>query len=279
MWSPWYTLHKTFAGLRDAYRFTGNRTALELEIRFARWADGIVGQMNDAQVQRMLNTEFGGMNEVFADLYADTGDPRWLVLSYKFEHRAFTEPLKRHQDNLAGKHVNTQEWDHSATELAAQRERQRTLEATTVGFAQPGEMQAERDANMQGEDTEPILLQGRPGPRGAKWFSFDLPVDSAHPMALVVTYNHDEWQERRFDVLVDGVRVGEQTIERRGPVRFFDVEYAVPAETVRGKQKVTVKFQAASGSEIGAVFGIRMIRFDSRGRIVPGSPSLNPIKP
>src|SRR5215467_3043946 len=35
LWSPWYTLHKTFAGLRDAYRFTGNRTALDVEIRFA----------------------------------------------------------------------------------------------------------------------------------------------------------------------------------------------------------------------------------------------------
>ena len=108
MWSPWYTLHKTCAGLRDAYRFTGNRTALEIEINYAKWAEGIVGRMSDAQVQRMLNTEFGGMNEVFADLYADTGDPRWLSLSYKFEHHAFTEPLKRHQDNLAGKHGNTQ---------------------------------------------------------------------------------------------------------------------------------------------------------------------------
>ena len=66
-------------------------------------------------------------------------------------------------------------------------------------------------------------------------------------MALVVTYNHDEWQERTFDILVDGVRVGEQTIERRGPMRFFDVEYPVPAELVKGKQKVTVKFQADPG--------------------------------
>jgi DUF1680 family protein len=634
MWSPWYTLHKTFAGLRDAYRFTGNRTALELEINYAKWAEGILGRMSDAQVQRMLNTEFGGMNEVFADLYADTGDPRWLALSYRFEHRAFTEPLKRHQDDLAGKHGNTQvpkmigslarfaytgdpgdgyaasffwdevvqhhsyatgghgkdeyfgepdklsdrvdgrtaetcnvynmlkmtrqmfalrpdahyadfheralfnhilasqdpqdgwacymvpvgrgvqheyerdmldggftcctgssmeshalhgfglyygsgdnlwvnlyapstadwkeagvrlsmetefpegdtatlrltvarpkeitialrrpywadtdfsvkvngepvdpellsapasggggrrggfgsapkaswfvqlkrtwktgdtiaatlpktlrleplpdnprrvailwgplvlagdlgpeegrrrggdhgevpvfvgaerpvtdwlkpqpdkpgcfrtqgvgkdrevdfvpfyrlhrrtyaiywdlftpqEWDQRAAELAAERERQRKLEAATVGFAQPGEMQAERDANMQGEDTEPLRLQGRAGRRGAKWFSFDLPVDPAHPMALVVTYNHDEWQERKFDILVDGVRVGEQTIERRGPMRFFDVEYAVPADVLKGNQKVTVKFHAGSGSEIGTVFGIRMIRADA----------------
>ena len=108
MWSPWYTLHKTYAGLRDAYRFTGNRTALELELGFAAWAEGIVSRLSDSQVQRMLNTEFGGMNEIFADLYADTGDRRWLELSHKFEHRAFTEPLQRHQDNLAGQHGNTQ---------------------------------------------------------------------------------------------------------------------------------------------------------------------------
>jgi hypothetical protein len=156
-----------------------------------------------------------------------------------------------------------QEWEQRATELAAERERQRKLEAATVGFAQPGEMQAERDANMQGEDTEPLRLQSRPGRRGGKWFSFDLPVDPAHPMALVITYNHDEWQERKFEVLVDGARVGEQTIERRGPMRFFDVKYPVPADLLKGKQKVTVKFQAGAGSELGTVFGLRMIRADA----------------
>ena len=108
MWSPWYVLHKTFAGLRDAYRYTGNKTALELEIKFAEWAEGILNKLDDAQIQRMLNTEFGGMNEVIVDLYADTGDKRWLTLSYKFEHKAIVDPLKHHEDILAGKHGNTQ---------------------------------------------------------------------------------------------------------------------------------------------------------------------------
>lgn len=107
-WSPWYTLHKTYAGLRDAYRFTGNEVALEMEIAFAAWAERVLSGLTDAQVQHHLNTEFGGMNEIMVDLYADTGDERWLELSYKFEHRAFIEPLKRHQDNLAGVHGNTQ---------------------------------------------------------------------------------------------------------------------------------------------------------------------------
>jgi len=107
-WSPWYTLHKTYAGLRDAYRHTGNRTALDVEVRFAEWAETILDGLDGEQIQQMLNTEFGGMNEVLVDLYADTGDDRWLDLSHKFEHIAFIQPLQRHQDNLAGKHGNTQ---------------------------------------------------------------------------------------------------------------------------------------------------------------------------
>ncbi len=617
LWAPWYVLHKTYAGLRDAYRYTGNRAALEIEVKFAQWAEGILLKLTQAQIQQMLNTEFGGMNEVLADLYADTGQRRWLDLSYRFEHRSFVEPLKRHQDVLPGKHGNTQvpkligsaarfayagdpgdviaasffwdrvvahhsfatgghgkgeyfgppdvlsdrvdgrtaetcnvynmlkltrrlfalrpdahyaefheralfnhilasmdpedgrtcymvpvgrgvrheysnmlhsftccvgsgmeshalhgdgiyyeaadrlwvnlyvpstaewksagasltmqtdfpegesaslkldlktpkrftlamrrpswasdgfsvrvngeaidelpepgsyveldrfwksgdevalvlpktlrleptpdnprraailwgplvlagdlgpedqksierdalswqlkvpvfvaaerpvaqwlkpvadkpghfrtdgvgrdrdvdfvpfyrlhrrtyavywdlftpaEWEEEQAEYAAAQQRQRKLEAATVAFAQPGEMQPERDFNYQGEDARPVRVMGRPARRGKKWFSFDLPVDPAHPMALVVTYNSDEWRKRTFDVLVDGTRVKEQTIQKRGAMRFFDVECAVPAELVKGKEKVTVRFQATGGNEIAAVFGIRMIRADA----------------
>src|SRR5215475_3571534 len=108
LWSPWYVLHKDFAGLRDAYRHTGNRTALELETKFAGWAEGVLSKLSDAQLQRMLNTEFGGMPEVLADLYGDTGDSHWLALSHRFDHQAVLLPLMRHQDRLAGLHGNTQ---------------------------------------------------------------------------------------------------------------------------------------------------------------------------
>lgn len=107
-WAPWYTMHKVYAGLRDAYRFTGNRAALDVEMALAAWAEDVLSGLSDDQLQHMMNTEFGGMNEVMVDLYADTGDERWLTLSYKFEHTDFVQPLQRHQDNLAGKHGNTQ---------------------------------------------------------------------------------------------------------------------------------------------------------------------------
>jgi len=108
LWSPWYTLHKTFAGLRDEYRYTGNRTALELEAKYAGWAETVLLKLDEAKTQQMLNTEFGGMNEVLADLYADTGDKRWLVLSHRFDHQAVIGPLSRREDKLAGLHGNTQ---------------------------------------------------------------------------------------------------------------------------------------------------------------------------
>ena len=108
MWSPWYVLHKTFAGLRDAYRYTGNRTALQVETRFAEWAETILSKLDEAQTQKMLSTEFGGMNEVLADLYVDTGESRWLALSHHFDHHAVIDPLSRREDRLEGLHGNTQ---------------------------------------------------------------------------------------------------------------------------------------------------------------------------
>jgi DUF1680 family protein len=622
LWSPWYTLHKTYAGLRDAHRHTGNQTALDVEVKFAQWAERVLAPMDDGQVQRMLATEFGGMNEVLADLYADTGDKRWLDLSYRFEHRAVLDPLKRGEDPLSGLHGNTQvpkllgsaarygyagdkadldaaaffwdrvvnhhtfatgghgkdeyfrepdmlgnitegrtaetcnvynmlkltrmlfalrpdvkyaefqeqalfnhilgsidpedgatcymvpvgagvrreyadmsrsftccvgtgmeshalhglglyyeagdrlwvnlyvpstaqwdaagvklamettfpegdratmkldvsapnewtlalrrpswagerfavrvngepvdtlpkpgsyvelrrawkkgdtidvdlpkalrlerlpdnpkravvmwgpmvlagdlgpaprrgsdgdgdgmrapapeapvlvtnrpfsewltpvankpgtfrgtgigripstqsmvdvelapfhqvhrrtyaayweiltpsEFDTRVSEIAAAAARLRTLEQATVAYLAVGETDREKAFNQQGEETTVVRADGRPGRRGARWFSFDLPVDSSGPLALVVTYNSDNRRARTFDILVDGERVGEQTLAQGSVSRFFDVEYRLPPDLLRGKQTIVVRFQATNGNDIGTVFGLRVIR-------------------
>lgn len=106
MWAPWYVEHKILAGLRDAYRFVDNPAALEVEKKLAGWIEQTLAPLDDEQIQEMLLSEFGGMNEVLVDLYADTGERRWLDLSYKFEHRAFSEPLARGEDTLGNTHGN-----------------------------------------------------------------------------------------------------------------------------------------------------------------------------
>lgn len=626
LWSPWYTLHKTFAGLRDAYRYTGNRTALEVETKFAAWAESILSKLDEAQTQKMLNTEFGGMNEVLADLYADTGDKRWLNLSHHFDHHAVLDPLAQGKDILPGLHGNTQVpkllghlmryiytgdktdgaaakffWDavalhhsyatgghgrdeyfgppdklgdrvegrtdescnvynmlkmtrrlfaidpemkyaefqeralfnhvlasidpedgrtcymvpvgrgvqheyqnmmtsftccvgsgmeshglhgegiyyesgdklwvnlytpstanwqaagiliamdtsfpegdsatlkltlkkprqftlalrrpswagdgftvtingeavkdlsapgsyvelkrrwktgdtialvlpktlrleptpddpnrtalmwgplvlagdlgpsrarrgggsedegivvsepisptpafvsekpiaewltpvaskpgtfHAAgrdlndqrqeldlvpfyrlhrrtytvyfdvynaegwkkelAKVADERGQQLKLEAVTISFVQPGDAQSEKSFNQQGEESTVNRALGRLGRRGRKWFSFDLPVESNQPLAVRATYFSEERAKRTFEILADGQRIGEQTIERHQPGsatgKFFDVEYKLPAEVLKDKKKITVRFQAAGNSEIGAVYGVRVIR-------------------
>jgi DUF1680 family protein len=616
MWSPWYTLHKTYAGLRDAYRHTGNKDALEVEIKFSEWAERILSPLNDEQIQRMLNTEFGGMNEIFADLYADTGDKRWLDLSYKFEHKSFIEPLQRGEDNLAGKHGNTQvpkligslarysyvgdatdlaaarffwervanhhsfatgghgrdeyfgepdklsnfidgrtaetcniynmikltrqlfaldpkasyaefheralfnhilssidpengrtcymvpvgmgvqreyqdmsrsftccvgtgmeshalhgygiyyedgerlwvnlyapstaewkaagakltmesdfpegesasivvtvdspkefalllrrpawasdgfsvavngealadlpapgsyveikrqwnsgdkvelklskslrleplpdnpqrvavmwgplvlagdlgpqrergrgqrgsrnerpeapvfvtvdkpvsqwlkadgdepgsfrsdgvgreedvnlapfyrlhrriyaaywdvftptQWEERSAQLEAERQRMRELEQRTVGYVQPGEMQPERDFNFQGEMTWPVRESGRAGRVGRDWFSFDMPVDDAQPMTLVVTYHSGERRrEPKFAILIDDHHLADVTVAKETPARFYDAQYTLPARLLAGKKRVAVRFQSAEENGIGPVFGVRTVR-------------------
>lgn len=107
-WVPWYNLHKTLAGLRDAYLLTGNKLARASLIRFADWCEKVTSELTDEQMQQMLAQEHGGMNEVLADVYAITGDARYLRLAQRFCHRAVLEPLKRHEDRLTGLHANTQ---------------------------------------------------------------------------------------------------------------------------------------------------------------------------
>jgi DUF1680 family protein len=105
---PWYTLHKVLAGLRDAHVEAQARDARNVLLGLAGWVAGAVATLADADLQRMLDREHGGMNEVLADVYALTGDVRYRDLALRFSHRALLDPLAAHRDALDGLHANTQ---------------------------------------------------------------------------------------------------------------------------------------------------------------------------
>jgi DUF1680 family protein len=108
IWAPYYTQHKVLAGLNYAYHLCGNKKALEIQKRFADWLEGIIKNLSDDQVQKMLDCEHGGINEALANLYADTGDKKYLEMSRVFYHKAILEPLANGEDILPGNHANTQ---------------------------------------------------------------------------------------------------------------------------------------------------------------------------
>ncbi len=107
-WVPWYNVHKMYAGLRDAWIYTGNEDAKNIFLKFCDWATNITSSLIDEQTQSMLDTEQGGMNEVLADAYAITKDEKYLIAAKRFSHKMLLDPMSRGTDNLDNKHANTQ---------------------------------------------------------------------------------------------------------------------------------------------------------------------------
>ena len=107
-WVPLYNLHKLWAGLRDAYLIAGNEQAKDVLIKLTDWWISVVSNLSDEQIQTMLRSEHGGLNEVFADVYAITGDEKYLDLAKRFNHRQLLDTLIDGRDILTGMHANTQ---------------------------------------------------------------------------------------------------------------------------------------------------------------------------
>ncbi|MFD6288916.1 beta-L-arabinofuranosidase domain-containing protein [Streptomyces sp. NPDC060205] len=105
---PYYTIHKTLAGLLDVWRLLGSTQARDVLLALAGWVDTRTGRLTGQQMQTMLGVEFGGMNDVLCDLYQQTGDARWLTAAQRFDHTAVFTPLAANSDQLDGLHANTQ---------------------------------------------------------------------------------------------------------------------------------------------------------------------------
>ncbi|UDF05529.1 glycoside hydrolase family 127 protein [Asticcacaulis sp. AND118] len=107
-WVPFYNWHKLYAGLLDAQTYTGNDKGIKILVGLSGYIERVFAPLTDAQIQTVLDCEYGGINESFAELYARTKDPRWLKMAEKtFYHNKVLDPLAQRQDQLANLHANT----------------------------------------------------------------------------------------------------------------------------------------------------------------------------
>lgn len=107
-WSPLYTVHKLLAGLLDVHATWGNDQALQVALGLGRYFARVFSALDDARMQEVLSCEYGGINEAFAELYARTGDKRWLRIAERLYDRKILDPLESGIDDLADTHANTQ---------------------------------------------------------------------------------------------------------------------------------------------------------------------------
>lgn len=107
-WVPLYNIHKTYAGLRDAYLYAHSDLAKDMLTALCDWMIQITQNLTDEQIQDMLRSEHGGLNEIFADVAEITGEKKYLTLAKRFSHQSILAPLLEKKDKLTGLHANTQ---------------------------------------------------------------------------------------------------------------------------------------------------------------------------
>lgn len=101
-WAPWYTQHFIMQGLMDCYLLAGNAQALEVVTKMADWANlaltqgdinnpGYQGPITRDDLNLMWDTyiagEFNAAAEPIAELYAITGDAKYLETAKFLENR------------------------------------------------------------------------------------------------------------------------------------------------------------------------------------------------
>ena len=107
-WVPLYNIHKIYAGLRDAYIYADSQQALDMLIALSDWGAQLIENLSDEQVQLILKSEHGGLNEVYADVAEITGEQKYLEVAKRLSHHEILRPLEQQQDKLTGLHANTQ---------------------------------------------------------------------------------------------------------------------------------------------------------------------------
>jgi uncharacterized protein len=107
VWAPFYTIHKIMTGMHDMHEHCDNGQALEVLKGMADWADHWSAPIPEPHMQDILNTEYGGMNEVLYNLAALTGEDRYAAVGDRFTKKKFFNPLALRRDELRGLHVNT----------------------------------------------------------------------------------------------------------------------------------------------------------------------------
>jgi DUF1680 family protein len=107
VWAPFYTYHKILAGMLDVHQHCGNQAALRVAQGMADWVDQWTAALSPELMQKVLDEEFGGMNEVLYNLAAITSEPRYAVAGDRFTKKRFFNPLALRRDQLRGIHTNT----------------------------------------------------------------------------------------------------------------------------------------------------------------------------
>ena len=140
------------------------------------------------------------------------------------------------------------------------------MEARSIDILRVGEMQPERDHDFKGEKIytgEDHNKKWRAAGEGG-YFSFNLKVDPDNANDIICAYWGMDNRDRIFDIMVDGVKVATENLNKFKENKFYYITYPVPGELTQNKQEVTVTFTSVRNNNVGPVYEIRMVKEDKK---------------
>lgn len=159
-------------------------------------------------------------------------------------------------------HFTPGQWKEKKNEFIEKKDYERWLKEHTISDFTPGEMQPERDHNLQGINMEqPGELNGRKYRKAIDGgeFSFNMDVLPDKPMDLQCTFWGNLGDIYKFDILVDDTSIATVIIHWWGN-QFFDKTYRIPESATKGKREVRVTFKAIDNKSVsGPLFNCKTV--------------------
>lgn len=156
---------------------------------------------------------------------------------------------------------NDQEWKAYKVKIDSTKRAQFELDERTLDELRIGEMQPERDHELEGENTisgEAFNRKWRHAEDG--WFAFKMTVDPTNANELMITYWGGDAGNREFEILIDDQLLATQILNRNKPDHFYDEVYQIPSALTKNKDQVKVTFKALPGMTAGGVYGCKTLR-------------------
>ena len=155
-----------------------------------------------------------------------------------------------------------EEWAQQEVAYRLEEQRQLDLEARTVDTMRIGEMQPERDHDLQAEKNDLRDSNGQAfrTPLEGGWFEFTMKVDPNCQNELVMTYWGNDRTKPTFEILVNGQHLATETLPNLKQNQYFDETIALPIEQTQGKDDVRIRVQALPGHAAGSLSFARMVR-------------------
>ncbi len=232
--------------------------------RFGQYASGKKLPINEAPI--LINDN---INDIANQLTAVAGKPLHFTLSTKMENgnRSELQPFFEIHDSRYMMYwlaLSEDSYKAYLDGLAKEEQERQALEARTVDKVQPGEQQPETDHKMEtdrsqtGNSNDVFFRDASDG----HFFSYLMQTGGQTNLSLRLKYwGVGEWKTHEFDIFVDDVLVKEVNNTGKYRISEFKYEtYPIPAELLKGKQQVRVKFVAKPRKQIGEIYEVRLVK-------------------